>query len=121
MLRSAGDMKVFLNYHDITRGEVTVNQVYHSDSPALEAAAAPGPPPPPSLPYKTLTKLYVRRTGHEVGVGSGENCEIKGWCNLDNAQMSIDINLPQDHDFSDQNGGLGFLVVEKELKTPSRA
>ena len=108
---NAESKQVFLNRNDIKFDEVKVLQ--KGDDNMTE----PGPPPPPPQGYKTLVKLYVRRTGREVGVFSGTNCEIKGWCNLDNSQMSVGIDLPEKTDFSGQNGGNGLLVAQKELVT----
>jgi hypothetical protein len=101
MLRGMNDAstgKVFLNRRDIQRGEVAILQK-RDDTVGEDAAASPGPsPPPPPLPgYKTLAKVYVRRTGPEAGVGGSSNVEIKGWCNLENDQMSIGIDLPEKH------------------------
>lgn len=119
MLRGMNDAsagKVFLNRRDIQRGEVAILQK-RDDNAGENAAASPGPPPPPPPPpgYKTLARVYVRRTGPEAGFGSGSNVEIKGWCNLENDQMSIGIDLPENTDFSNQNGGLGLLVAQKEI------
>lgn len=118
MLRGISDAsagKVFLNRRDIQRGEVTILRK-RDDTAGENAAASLGSPPPPPPPgYKTLAKVYVRRTGPDTGVGSGSNVEIKGWCNLENDQMSISIDLPENTDFSNQNGGLGLLVAEKEI------
>jgi hypothetical protein len=118
MLRGISDAstgKIFLNRHDIQRGDITTLQK-REDTVGEDTAPSPGPPPPPPPPqgYKTIAKVYVRRTGREVGVGSGSNVEIKGWCNLENDQMSIGIDLPENTDFSNQNGGLGLLVAQKE-------
>jgi hypothetical protein len=62
--------------------------------------------------YSTLIRLYVEETGTELGPASDTTCEIRGYILANGEKRDVYVDLPQKHDFSNENGGLGRIVCE---------
>jgi len=74
---------------------------------------------PLALPrqYNTHIKLIVQETGAEQGLFSGTTCEIRGYVIANGHKYPVSRDLPEKHNFANENGGLGRIVLDVPVVT----
>jgi hypothetical protein len=80
---------------------------------------AEGAASPLALPhqYRIHIWFYVQETGAEQGLFSGTICEIRGYAIANNQRYNVSVNLHEKHDFANENGGLGRIVLDVTAAT----